>query len=115
MAALDAEQVAVVDALVRDVSGTLGLRDEAEFKRYLIGEGEQAIDNGWTSLDMFSQKLVDDFQQRMHDEFVDVSWPRCPYHPHHPLSLSNGGWRCNQTDVEVARLGALQVANGSGG
>ncbi|MGH9200994.1 MAG: hypothetical protein ACRD2A_07140, partial [Vicinamibacterales bacterium] len=105
---LTAEQHAVVQALVRDVAATIGVRNADQLITYLAAEGEHALELQFVNtLDGFRQKLVDDFQQRMHDEFVDVSWPRCPRHPNHPLWLANGIWRCAQDDVAVAQLGEL--------
>ena len=50
-------------------------------------------------------------QQRLHDTFVDTTWPACPLHPHHPLWLDDGrdrpAWRCVTAEVEIAPLDAL--------
>jgi hypothetical protein len=70
-------QLAVVQALVRDTAVTYGVINEADFTSYLVQQGEQALQLGLVeTFDQFRQRLVDDFQQRMHDEFLDVSWPR---------------------------------------
>ena len=61
----------------------------------------------------FTDKVVEDLQQRMHDEFVDTVWPQCPHHRHHPLWLHDGAWVCEQDGVSVAPLGALVPAAGS--
>jgi hypothetical protein len=53
------------------------------------------------------QCVVDDVQQRMHDAFIDTSWPRCPDHPHHPLWDEGGWWVCEQTGKRVAPLAEL--------
>ena len=52
------------------------------------------------------QRVVDDVQQRLQDEFVDTTWPACPRHPNHPLDFTTGGWSCPRDGV-VARLGEL--------
>ena len=55
----------------------------------------------------YQQRVIDDVQQRFHDEFVDTTWPTCPRHPNHPLWCSGGWWRCAKTGEAVAALGAL--------
>ena len=52
------------------------------------------------------QKVVEDVQQRLQDEFVDTTWPACPRHPNHPLDCLGGVWSCPRGGV-VARLGEL--------
>jgi hypothetical protein len=52
----------------------------------------------------YAEEVVDDVQQHMHDEFVDTTWPACPYHPNHPLGFSDGWWWCG---VPLAPLGGL--------
>jgi hypothetical protein len=70
-------QLAVVQALVRDTAATYGVINEADFTSYLVQQGEQALQLGLVeTFDQFRQRLVDDSQQRMHDESLDVSWPR---------------------------------------
>jgi hypothetical protein len=55
------------------------------------------------------EKVVGDVQQRMHDEFVDTTWPRCRLHANHPLWYEGGAWRCLSTNVAQAELGQLQA------
>lgn len=111
MSSLNADQQAVVRALVRDVAGSVALRDASELTAYLEAEGRTALESGFvTDLPAFRQKLVDDLQQRLHDEFVDVSWPRCPRHPNHPLWLDGDSWWCTADNVQIARLGELGSA-----
>ena len=108
MTGLTAEQHAVVQALMRDVAATIGVRNADRLITYLAAEGQHALELQFVNtLDDFRQRLVDDFQQRMHDQFVDVSWPRCPRHPNHPLWLANGVWRCLQDDAPIPELGSL--------
>lgn len=106
---LTADELAVIEALVRDVTATVGLRDQAVFTNWLITEALDARSRRSVRRDLsaFRDDLVDDFQQRMHDEFIDVSWPRCPLHPNHPMWLQDGAWRCKKDDVLIARLGEL--------
>lgn len=60
------------------------------------------------TLAAYEQEVVDDVQQRLHDEFVDTTWPACPLHHHHPLWYSEGWWRCPQEGA-IARLGELRT------
>ena len=55
--------------------------------------------------------VVDDVQQYFPDGFVDTTWPSCPFHPNHPLWLSDGWWRCERIEEPIARLGALSGVN----
>jgi hypothetical protein len=55
------------------------------------------------------EKVVGDVQQRMHDEFVDTTWPRCPLHANHPLWYEGGVWRCPSSNAAQAELGQLQA------
>lgn len=54
----------------------------------------------------FEQWLVDEVQQRLHDEFLDTTWPACPLHPNHPLWYSEGWWRCPHAGA-IVRLGEI--------
>lgn len=58
------------------------------------------------TLTEFEQRVVDDVQQRMHDEFIDTSWPPCPRHPRHPLWYAAGFWHCPHGGI-IAALGEL--------
>jgi hypothetical protein len=63
------------------------------------------------TLPEFEQRVVDAVQQRLHDEFVDTTWPACPVHPNHPLWYSDAFWRCPVTGDGIARLGELANAS----
>jgi hypothetical protein len=54
----------------------------------------------------YVEKVVEDVQQRLHDEFIDTTWPACPEHPNHPLDFTDGAWRCPRGAVVVG-LGKL--------
>jgi len=56
-----------------------------------------------------ASKVVDDVQQRVHDERIDTTWPACPLHPNHPLSYEAGGWWCERDGVQIAAVGALRT------
>lgn len=97
----DADEERVVALITRDLLATA-----------VVGCEHFAIEEG-ARLRMFSdgvpeyeQRVVDDVQQRMHDEFVNTTWPTCPHHPNHPLWYSDGWWRC-RVDGPIARLGEL--------
>lgn len=109
---LSGDERAVIEALVCDVVATIGLRDQIAFTNWLIGEALDALSRTAADYDLasFRNLVVDDFQQRMHDEFVDVSWPRCSRHPNHPMWLQDGSWWCTKDNVPIARLGKVPSA-----
>ena len=55
----------------------------------------------------YEDKVVEQVQQRLHDEFIDTTWPACPTHPNHPLWFAGGWWRCEASGAAVAELGQL--------
>jgi len=55
----------------------------------------------------YEDEVVDQVQQRVHDEFIDTTWPACPQHPNHPLWIGDGWWRCIAAGTAVAQLGHL--------
>jgi hypothetical protein len=57
----------------------------------------------------YTEAVVDDVQQYLHDNFVDTTWPACPHHPNHPLGFSNGMWWCGKIATPVAPLGGLSA------
>ncbi|MGB2716679.1 MAG: hypothetical protein WBC51_21025 [Vicinamibacterales bacterium] len=85
-----------------DVAATIG-----GDHMYEIVEAASRIRPFAHALSDYKQRVVDDVQQWFHDAFIDTSWPTCPYHPNHPLWLSDGWWRCEQSWTAVAKLGAL--------
>jgi len=56
----------------------------------------------------FVEKVVEDVQQRLQDEFIDTTWPACPRHLNHPLNYVEGAWRCPRDGTIVASLGSLK-------
>jgi len=54
------------------------------------------------------EKVVEDVQQRLQDEFIDTTWPACPRHSNHPLNYAEGAWRCSRDGAMVAPLGSLK-------
>lgn len=54
--------------------------------------------------------VAEDVQQRLHDDWIDTTWPACPDHPHHPLRPSEklpAFWTCPTTGRTVCALGDL--------
>lgn len=60
----------------------------------------------------FDRKVVDDFQQRVHDERIDTTWPACPRHSNHPLVFDDEHtvWRCPTDSTRTFPLGRLADA-----
>jgi hypothetical protein len=53
--------------------------------------------------------VVEQFQQLVHDEFWDTTWPACPRHRNHPLwySETQHAWCCPRDGAALAPLGGL--------
>ena len=120
MTDFDLERVVLL--LARDVVGTLGeallpvLYREAANVRNLAaglmrpGRGDGPGADGIASAQQFfNQKVVDDFQQTVHDERFSLAWPPCPRHSNHPLEYGqdSGAWHCPRDGDVVASLGGL--------
>ena len=54
---------------------------------------------------------MDDFQQQIHDEHIDTTWPACPRHPNHPLNYSSlsDAWCCPRDGAVISRLGEVRA------
>ena len=96
------DQKRVVDPLLRDLHATIG-SDHDEVVRHELDLLLEYVDD----IEWFGQRLVEDTQQVVHDQFIDTDWPRCPLHHRHPLWLHDGAWWCEQDNVRVAALGEL--------
>ena len=81
----DDELEQVVSALTRDVEATLGAG-----QAHIVVQTARDILEWMEHGDWFAAKLVEEVQQRFHDERVDTTWPACPRHPWHPLWLRDG-------------------------
>jgi hypothetical protein len=57
----------------------------------------------------FDREVVDLFQQHVHDEHWDTTWPTCPLHPKHPLwyDADREAWYCPRDRTPLAPLGGL--------
>ena len=92
----------VIARLRHDLAATLGndheqlVREQAAHVRTFVDEAE------W-----FVEKVIEDVQQRLHDERINTVWPRCPRHQRHPLWQHDGAWVCEQDGVVVAPVGQL--------
>lgn len=73
----------------------------------IVNEAAARIRLFTDDLDDFEQRVVDDVQQSIHDDFIDTSWPKCPEHPYHPMWYADGWWSCERTGKRIARLGKL--------
>src|SRR6476619_2622294 len=102
MSMTDADQQSVVRLIILDLHATVGAGHDdlplnhAARLRPLIEDAASYI-----------QRVVDDTQQEMHDEFIDTAWPKCPWHAH-PLWFRDGSWWCERDELCVARLGELE-------
>jgi hypothetical protein len=96
------DQEQVVRLLVHDLRATVG-----------VGHDDLALSNAVRlrrlidDVASYIQKVVDDTQQDMHDEFVDMMWPKCPRHTH-PLWFRDGSWWWERDGLCAARLGDLE-------
>ncbi len=98
----DVDQEQVVRLLVHDLHSTVGAGHD-----YLALNNAVRLRQFIDDAAIYIQRVVDDTQQDMHDEFVDTVWPKCPRHPH-PLWFRDGSWWCERDALCVARLGELE-------
>jgi hypothetical protein len=99
----DVEQARVVQLLVNDLHATVGTSHD-----YLALNNAVRLRQFIDDAPSYVQRVVDDTQQDIHDEFVDTVWPRCPRHAH-PLWFRDGSWWCERDDLRVAPLGELET------
>jgi hypothetical protein len=93
----------VVDCLTRDVATTVG-----EARAALVRDAVRHLSGYMAVTDAhFVDRLVEEVQQALHDEFVDITWPACPRHPNHPMWFKDGWWWCEKDEVRVVELGSL--------
>jgi hypothetical protein len=75
---LDHEDVQRVVALVAaDVRNTIGARHE-----HIVASNAMRLWEFAGPEDILD-RVVNDTQQEIHDEFIDTAWPRCPRHSNH--------------------------------
>lgn len=97
----DSYVVAGLNALRRDLAAT-GLAERVAWVNVAAANAAKFVEDPVELV----QKVVEDVQQRLQDEFVDTTWPACPRHPNHPLDYNEGVWSCPRGGV-VAQLGEL--------
>lgn len=74
-----------------------------------VGISESQFRSAVEAQEFFERKVVEDFQQLVHDEFIDTTWPACPLHHGHPLEFAHDqvAWRCPANRELIAALGGL--------
>jgi hypothetical protein len=97
----------VIARLRHDLAATLG--DDHE---QLVCQQVASIRTFVDEAEWFVRKVIEDVQQRLHDERIDTVWPRCPRHHRHPLWEHDGAWVCEQDGIVVARVGQLARSAG---
>lgn len=110
---LDTERI--VRLLTVDAVRTLGERARSEVRSVATNMEENARvwleqgDNLAAVQRDFNREVVDHFQQDVHDDHWDTTWPACPRHPNHPLWYDDRreAWYCAQNGDALARLGEL--------
>ena len=121
---LDTERI--VRLLLVDAVATLGAWARGEVLAVAAGVAQNALDQmqpveasaDWEASEgrslaeaqaFFDQVLVDRFQQDVHDEHWDTTWPACPRHPNHPLwyDPDREAWCCHRDGAALAALGGL--------
>jgi hypothetical protein len=110
---LDTERV--VRLLVADAVATLG--EWARVKVLAVAANMENNAREWLSSGGslaqvqadFDREVVDHFQQDVHDEHWDTTWPACPRHPKHPLWYDEArkAWCCQRDGAALAPLGGL--------
>ena len=102
MSIADVDQSRVVQLLLRDLHATVGTSHDYLAKDNAV-RCRQFIDD----VTIYCQRVVDDTQQDIHDEFIDTVWPQCPRHAH-PLWFRDDWWWCERDGHRVAPLGQLK-------
>jgi hypothetical protein len=99
----------ITDAQVSDVMERLScdLRNTGMASYlYLVGRESANARRLVNDPGRFEEKVVEDVQQDILDGVV--VWPPCPHHPNHPLWYHDGAWFCEQKNIRIATIGALQ-------
>jgi len=92
----------VIARLRHDLAASLG-EDHEQLVRQQVASVRTFVDEA----EWFVRKVIEDVQQRLHDERIDTLWPRCPRHHRHPLWERDGAWVCEQDGIVGARAGQL--------
>src|SRR5438128_12352814 len=111
---LDTERIARL--LMADAVATLGEWARAEVRAVAANMEENNarawLEQGDSLEDVqaaFDVGVVEQFQQDVHDEHWDTTWPACPRHPNHPLGFdaAREASCCPRDGVALAPLGGL--------
>jgi len=97
---------ATFDLLVSDISSTLAW-PRTEAAGFVISTAAVTLDFLEDQKWLFAERVIENVQQRMHDEFIDTSWPECPEHGRHPLWVRGGPpwlWKCRGVSVPLGEL-----------
>lgn len=103
----DNERERIVQSVIVDIASTLGPGHEA-----VVVETASDVASFVDEPVRFRDKLVEDIQQYFHDSFTNTTWPACPRHLNHPLSLRGEFWCCDRDDEAIAKLGELRSTSG---
>jgi len=101
MSITDDDQARVIQLVARDLDATIGPGHE-----HLAVDNAVRIRDFEDDLTIYEQRVVDDTQQAVHDQFIHTAWPQCPRHAH-PLWFRDGSWWCERDGHAVAALGEL--------
>lgn len=105
--------------LTADVEATLGWNHD-QAQDLVTDEAAKVVDylrqedRNWP----FTARVIENVQQRIHDEFIDATWPACPRHPTHPLWPTDYEpwlWECRAAEIQVplGQLGSVAGARRS--
>jgi hypothetical protein len=106
MAISDTLKADITTRLLRDIGSTVG-----SGHHHAVQQSVEGAPTFITDPAHFTQWVVDDVQQMLHDTFVDTTWPQCPRHLRHPLWLrvhnDEPTWYCDSENTPIAKLGEL--------
>ena len=102
--ATEEDERQVIILATRDLQNTLGPGYEN------IAQSHASRLREFGTAEDYVERVVNNVQQEIHDEFIDTSWPRCPRHPHAPLWFRDGGWWCEHDGELIAALGSLPAS-----
>ncbi len=89
----------VVAAISRDVSVTLGWSHQVAREFVLRYGGVTSYAEHADDALTLAEQVIDSTQQAVYEEAIDTSWPRCPRHGSHPLTIeADLVWRCPEED-----------------
>ena len=108
----DSELEQAVAMIGHDLMATLGWKTHQAST--FAKQAASAVAEWWDGEPgAYAIKVAEDVQQKLHDTFVDTTWPACPLHRRHPLWLEHDlvAWGCTQTGRVIAPLGSLSATS----